>query len=70
MKQKDNLTDIATDLPQTPSQSNPQSQNSPPQSQSNPQPNNTPQSLNDNQVIAPDGSIVDLNHNPEKTKNK
>lgn len=52
IRKKDNLTDVATQI-----DNQPKPQTSTPQSQSN---NNQPQNLEPNQVIAVDGTIIDL----------
>lgn len=58
--QKDNLTDLASTLPATPapSQSAP-AENTPP-----------PANLGDNQVVAPNGDVVDLGINSENITTK
>lgn len=57
--QKDNLTDLASTLPASPAPS-----------QSTPAENTPPPNLADNQVVAPNGDVVDLGINSENITTK
>ena len=73
MKRKDNLTDLAEQLPASTSNSS-QDQNNNSSNNSNPNSNinsdNQPQNLGQNQVIGNDGEVIDLNISSPSAKNK
>ncbi len=61
---KDNLTDVASQISNQPSTSQPQSSNASDNS------NNQPQNLGNNQVVGADGTVIDLNIDQQNTIKK